>query len=333
VLVRRAWGKVAADTVTATVVLYRGTEHEQRLKRQLTVRADDAFVTVDLPAGRRREPLRDAQVAQDVVAQQQIGRAILAQQLAGMVDPSASDSLSQSRGQQAQTGPGQKPGLPFFRSGAPGYQPVISTLPEGTNLMAQAVVSADRRYVRVTTVPLFSGVGQVTQFNFSGGGAQGTGGAGGGGGGMGGGGMGGGGMGGMGGGQGFFSIPPEKTIKVPFRSACLNHGKNEPNPHVEYRLVRTTEYTDDPVLAELIRMVGTGRMDQQSIQAAIWTRTDNLTFEQLANKQVRGIQGIRYYFRPEQIARGRQLMTAAEVQVKERGDQPEQRPTTPARVR
>jgi hypothetical protein len=25
-------------------------------------------------------------------------------------------------------------------------------------------------------------------------------------------------------------------------------------------------------------MVGTGRMDQQSIQAAIWTRTDNLTF-------------------------------------------------------
>jgi hypothetical protein len=200
VLVRRAWGKVAADTVTATVVLYRGTEHEQRLKRQLTVRADDAFVTVELPAGRRREPLLDAQVAQDAVAQQQIGRAILAQQLAGMVDPSASDSLSQSRGgQPGQTGSAQKPGLPFFRSGATGYQPVITTLPEGTNMMAQAIVSADRRYVRVTTVPLFSGIGQVTQFNFSGGGAQGTGGAGGGGG-MGGGGMGGGGMGGMGGG-------------------------------------------------------------------------------------------------------------------------------------
>ncbi|MFM7036705.1 MAG: hypothetical protein ACKO2L_03190, partial [Planctomycetaceae bacterium] len=147
------------------------------------------------------------------------------------------------------------------------------------------------------------------------------------------GGMGGGGMGGMGGGQGFFSIPPEKTIKVPFRSACLNHGKNEPNPHVEYRLVRTTEYTDDPVLAELIRMVGTGRMDQQAIQAAIWTRTDNLSFEQLANKQVRGIQGIRYYLRPEQIARGRQLVTTAEVQVKERGDQPERKLTAPARVR
>ena len=210
ILVRRAWGKVAADTVTATVVLYRGTDNEQRLKRQLAVRADDAMVSIEVPAGRRQEPLLDAQVAQDVVAQQQLGRAILAQQLAGMVDPSAAASLSQSRGTPRATG---TPGMPFFRSGAVGYQPVISTLPEGTNMFAQAVVSADRRYVRITTTPLFSGVGQVTQFNSSGGGAQGTGGGGGGGagGGMGGGGggmggqqgggMGGGGMGGGGGGM------------------------------------------------------------------------------------------------------------------------------------
>jgi hypothetical protein len=200
ILVRRAWGKVAADTVTATVVLYRGTDNEQRLKRQVAVRADDAMVSIEVPAGRRQEPLLDAQVAQDVVTQQQLGRAILAQQLAGMADSSAAASLSQSRGTPRSTG---TPGMPFFRSGAVGYQPVISTLPEGTNMFAQAVVSADRRYVRITTTPLFSGVGQVTQFNFSGGGAQGTGGAGGGGGGgMGGGGMGGGGMqgGGMGGG-------------------------------------------------------------------------------------------------------------------------------------
>ena len=205
ILVRRAWGKVAADTVTATVVLYRGTGNEQRLKRQLAVRADDAMVSIEVPAGRRQEPLLDAQVAQDVVAQQQLGRAILAQQLAGMVDPSAAASLSQSRGTPRATG---TPGMPFFRSGAVGYQPVISTLPEGTNMFAQAVVSADRRYVRITSTPLFSGVGQVTQFNFSGGGAGGTGGGGGAGGGAGGGmgggggGMGGGGMGGGGGGMG-----------------------------------------------------------------------------------------------------------------------------------
>ena len=199
ILVRRAWGKVAADTVTATVVLYRGTDNEQRLKRQLAVRTEDAMVSIEVPAGRRQELLLDAQVAQDVVTQQQFGRAILAQQLAGMADASAAASLSRSRGTPRTTG---TPGLPFFRSGAVGYQPVISTLPEGTNMFAQAVVSADRRYVRITSTPLFSGVGQVTQFSFSGGGTGGAGGAGGAGGGMGGGGMGGGGMGGggMGGG-------------------------------------------------------------------------------------------------------------------------------------
>ena len=196
VLVRRTWGKVAADTVTATVTLYRGTPFEQKLKKQIIVRAEDAAVTIAVPAGRRREPVFDAQVAQDVVAQQQLGQAILAQQLAGMADPAAAASLSQSRRTAPPTGAPGAPGAPFFRTGAVGYQPIITTLPEGTNMFAQAVVSADRRYVRVTATPLFSGVGQVTQFNFSGGGAQGTGGGGQGGGGMGGGGMGGGGMGG-----------------------------------------------------------------------------------------------------------------------------------------
>ena len=137
-------------------------------------------------------------------------------------------------------------------------------------------------------------------------------------------------MGGMGGGgAGFFSIPPEKTIKVPFSSACLNHGKEEPNPRVEYRLVRVADYTDDAVLAELIRMVGTGKMDQLSIQAAIWNRTDNLTFEQLASKQVRGIQGMRSYFRPEHIVRGQQMLTVAEVQIREQAKESADKPAAP----
>ena len=172
ILVRRAWGTVTAGTITAELTLYRGTDREQKLRRQIPLGAEDAMFSIDLPEGRRKEPLAEAQVAQDVVVQQQVGRAILAQQLAGLASPAAAASLSQSRG-TSPGGPG--PGLPFFRSGAVGYQPVITTLPEGTNFFARAVVSADRRYVRVTCTPLFSGVGNVTQFNFSGAGAQGTG--------------------------------------------------------------------------------------------------------------------------------------------------------------
>jgi hypothetical protein len=199
VLVRRAYGKVAADTVTAELVLHRGTDREQRLRRQIPLGAEDTVFSIDVPEGRRREPLLEAQIARDVAVQQDISRSILAQQLAGINDQATAGSMSQGRGPAANGGE-VPPVLPFSRGGATGYQPIISTLPEGTNLSATAVVSADRRYVRVSVTPLFSGVGQVTTFNFAGGGAQGTGGMGGGGmGGMGG-GMGGGGMGGMGGG-------------------------------------------------------------------------------------------------------------------------------------
>jgi len=200
VLVRRTAGTVAADTVTAETIVHRGTPDENRQRKQIPLGAEDSLIVIELGAGRRMEPLFDAQVAQDVVAQQQVGRAVLAQQLASLSDPATARSLAESRG----AGPGS-PQFPFFGAGgAVGNQPVISTLPEGVNLFARAVVSADRRYVRVTSTPLFSGVGNVTTFSFTGGGG-GMGGMGGGGmGGMGGGGMGGGGMGGggMGGGMG-----------------------------------------------------------------------------------------------------------------------------------
>ena len=47
-----------------------------------------------------------------------------------------------------------------------GFRPVITTLPEGTNMTATGVVSADRRYVRITATPLFSLIGNVSTFNF-----------------------------------------------------------------------------------------------------------------------------------------------------------------------
>ncbi|HQU45300.1 MAG TPA: hypothetical protein PK867_20965, partial [Pirellulales bacterium] len=84
--------------------------------------------------------------------------------------------------------------------GAAGYMPVIISLPSGASMFTSAVISADRRYVRVTPLPFFSAVGEVNTFNFvtgasgsSGGGGK-TGGFGGGG--------GAGGLGGFGGGGG-----------------------------------------------------------------------------------------------------------------------------------
>ena len=83
--------------------------------------------------------------------------------------------------------------------GAVGYRPVITTLPEGAFMTVTGVVSADRRYVRISPSPNFNGIGEIFTFNFvSGQGGTQGGGAGGG---LGGGGIGGGG-GGFGGGFG-----------------------------------------------------------------------------------------------------------------------------------
>jgi general secretion pathway protein D len=58
--------------------------------------------------------------------------------------------------------------IPVVGDFAAAYQPVITVLSEGTALTVQAVISNDRRFVRLTVVPFFSTIGDVTTFTFSG---------------------------------------------------------------------------------------------------------------------------------------------------------------------
>ena len=102
--------------------------------------------------------------------------------------------------------------IPVVGAFAVGYQPIITPVFEGVGMSVQAVISADRRYVRLAVTPSFSVIREVQAFTFvSAGGQQGQqgqrggqGGGGQGGGGQGGGGQGGGqqGFGGIGGGVG-----------------------------------------------------------------------------------------------------------------------------------
>ena len=58
--------------------------------------------------------------------------------------------------------------IPVVGDFAAAHQPVIVVLSEGTSLSVQAVVSSDRRFVRLTLVPFFSQIGEVEEFTFSG---------------------------------------------------------------------------------------------------------------------------------------------------------------------
>jgi hypothetical protein len=52
--------------------------------------------------------------------------------------------------------------------GAVGFMPIIQTLTSGTVFSATGVVSADRRYVRITAMPQFNNVGNGQTFTFAG---------------------------------------------------------------------------------------------------------------------------------------------------------------------
>jgi general secretion pathway protein D len=58
--------------------------------------------------------------------------------------------------------------IPVVGDFAAAQQPVIVVLSEGTFMTVQAVVSNDRRFVRLTVVPFFSKIGKVNTFQFTG---------------------------------------------------------------------------------------------------------------------------------------------------------------------
>ena len=59
VLVSRATGKVTAGFITAEVTIHKGTSFQETMKRQLPLTGDEILFTIELPTGRRRQPVAE----------------------------------------------------------------------------------------------------------------------------------------------------------------------------------------------------------------------------------------------------------------------------------
>lgn len=175
----------------------------------------------------------------------------------------------------------------------------------------------------------FGGGGQ------QGGGQQGGGQAQGGGGGQqggGGGGFGGGGQQGGGGGGGFFSVPNDRIVRVTYRSVCLEHGKAEPNSGMIYRISKVEDFSENPALAETLKMVASGQIDPQAGQAATWHITDKMSWEQLAAKSTPHIgRPATPYFSAETLSRAQNIHVAAVARAKEREQYSDKSSVAPAK--
>ncbi len=179
VRVRKVWGKVVAGKVTIDVYKGYGTDQQVHERQYIAVQDDsDSLVVFEVEEGRRTRQLEAEQLDVVVKRQEAISQAVLAQQLGDLSDPRI---IPDRNGELA-----RRRRLALVGQGAVGFQPIIQVLPEGTTMMATAVISPDRRYVRVSAAPNFTGVGNVTSFTFAGaaqeaGGDTGGGGGGGGG--------------------------------------------------------------------------------------------------------------------------------------------------------
>ena len=205
VALRRVWGEISAGKVTVEVVKHFGSPEQQVIANQIDLGEKDALVLFELEDGRRRNLVEENALETIVRNPEVLGAALLAQQLPGEDgDGQIEDSPGSTSDEDAlrrfaffrRRFGNQFPA--FFGRGAVGFRPQISQFPEGAQMsITTAIASADRKYVRVSPVPFFSGIVEVQTFNF----VDGTGGTNGGGGGLGGGGFGGfGGGGGLGGG-------------------------------------------------------------------------------------------------------------------------------------
>ncbi len=154
------------------------------------------------------------------------------------------------------------------------------------------------------------------------------------GGGMGGGGMGGGGMGGGGGGGGFFNVPAEKVAQFKVETVCLEHGKKDPRPAVPYEIRPIESLSGKPAVQELCKLLGFGGIDQRAAQAAAWHLANDMTWDQLANKQIEHLSGPNEpYFTQEQLRTAIVLAnTAIDQAAQRRNGLPPSAPVSSARA-
>lgn len=132
-------------------------------------------------------------------------------------------------------------------------------------------------------------------------------------------------------GNGFFSVPTDKIIRVAYRSVCLEHGKPTPSPRMTYRLGKVEEFSDDPVLTETLKIVASGEHDPQAGQAAAWHVANNMSWKQLREKSNQHIgRPATRHFTKEALALAQKIHETAVTRVKEQNAKTESAATSVA---
>ena len=116
--------------------------------------------------------------------------------------------------------------------------------------------------------------------------------------------------------NGFFSIPPEMVVKIRFNTVCLNPGNPTPRPQMTYVLRRLEDKVSSPALRRLLENYDPKKTGRREMQAAAWHLGNEMSWEQLAAKQVRRI-GLspKKLFTRQQLQAAQKLVTRAKKDI------------------
>ncbi|MEP1647169.1 MAG: hypothetical protein ABJK10_23500, partial [Rhodopirellula bahusiensis] len=187
VLLRRIWGNVSTGKVTVEILTDVGRPEQKFIRQDIPLMEQNALVIFEVKEGQRTEKLAEAQVEHLAEFGRNAGHEALGQFIGpaagGGLNAQAANALGDNREllqeffsdypsliPGANGGPFGTGGLNgvngFNPQGGVGYRPEITTLPEGASMSTLAIISADRRYVRISPAPQFSQIGEITTFNF-----------------------------------------------------------------------------------------------------------------------------------------------------------------------
>jgi len=163
--INHVWGNIVGKRAQLTIIRYQGTDREST--RQLTIPLDKsgASVRVALKKGRRIALLHQ-NFNQPLFAKQKIKRARNLWELVGLADAGTRRIQQNFMNSRKQSSAFQATAQQAGFSSQIGFTPVVTTLSEGATLSAMAVISGDRRYVRITATPVFSTLTDVFTFSF-----------------------------------------------------------------------------------------------------------------------------------------------------------------------
>ena len=144
-VVKHAGGDIVGKRARLTIVMHEGSPHEVRQTQTIPLDPKGQTVRVLLKSGRLPAPL-DVPMPPTTVRR-------------GPAEPGVSVRDLPAAGQRLPNG---------ALVANVGFQPVVAIIPDGVQMSAFALVSADRRYVRISASPLFTSITDVFTYSFTG---------------------------------------------------------------------------------------------------------------------------------------------------------------------